>query len=502
MDANSTAADFMRKVKSVVNQLAEHGERPSEEMIIERVLNALPCRYEHVMRGISSTNRLPSLEELIGVLQLEDDREKNRNQENEITGLMAQLQNTMLRRGNLKSDKPGSYIPPHVRSGSSSYRDSGSKDRRNGQRKPDTRSSEEKSMRCERCGKPGHLAPKWRRMDYRRIKPCSAGLGKVRTIGSNTIVVSASGTPHEIEGVTDVLINLNGVAQTLTDVLYVPTMKKNLISIGQLADMGYLIIFYVSKCVVVSKSNLRKTIATGYRMSHNGLYRLTSFHADNPHETTMIPNPTTQLDSGSPPAALLTCSIEGSLSAAELWHNRLGHPSYESLHYMSTRKTATGLPDIPKTTNICTGCMAGKQMREPFPDHSETRATSILQLLHADLCGPFPVPSMGGARYVFTIVDNFSHKGWSILLKFKSDNLQKFIEFQKQVETATGKRISCLRTDRGGEFLSNKFIDHCKKTGIGRQLTTARTPQQNGIAERRNRIERAHAKFDAGIKFP
>ena len=55
------------------------------------------------------------------------------------------------------------------------------------------------------------------------------------------------------------------------------------------------------------------------------------------------------------------------------------------------------------------------------------------------------------------------------------------------VEKDTGKFIKCLRTDRGGEFNSNEFKEFCRHNGIRRQLTTAYTPQQNGVAERKNR---------------
>lgn len=71
-------------------------------------------------------------------------------------------------------------------------------------------------------------------------------------------------------------------------------------------------------------------------------------------------------------------------------------------------------------------------------------------------------------------------------LKEKSEAFNFFKLFKSKVELEAGKSIKCLRTDRGGEYTSNEFSDYCKEQGIRRQLTTAYTPQQNGIAERKN----------------
>lgn len=95
--------------------------------------------------------------------------------------------------------------------------------------------------------------------------------------------------------------------------------------------------------------------------------------------------------------------------------------------------------------------------------------------------------SNSGMRYILCFIDDYSRKGWVYLLKNKSDAFTEFKTFKKMVETETGKVIKGLRTDRGGEYTSLEFSDYCKEHGIRRQLTTSYTPQQNGIAERKNR---------------
>jgi transposase InsO family protein len=86
-----------------------------------------------------------------------------------------------------------------------------------------------------------------------------------------------------------------------------------------------------------------------------------------------------------------------------------------------------------------------------------------------------------------TFIDDFSRKTWVYFLKNKSSAFEYFKKFKCLVEKETGAAIYCLRTYRGGEFNSIEFKDLCEENGIERQLTSAYTPQQNGIAERTNR---------------
>lgn len=110
-----------------------------------------------------------------------------------------------------------------------------------------------------------------------------------------------------------------------------------------------------------------------------------------------------------------------------------------------------------------------------------------MELLHADICGPIDPISNGGKRYLLCFIDDFSRKAWAYLLSQKSEALECFKQLKLYVEKETGVFIKCLRTDRGGEFNSSDFKLFCEKEGIRRQLTTAYTPHQNGVAERKNR---------------
>jgi hypothetical protein len=98
-----------------------------------------------------------------------------------------------------------------------------------------------------------------------------------------------------------------------------------------------------------------------------------------------------------------------------------------------------------------------------------------------------PVKSLGGSSYYLIFIDNYSRKTWLYLLKTKYEVFNKFQEFKAEIENLTNKKIKMLRTDNGGEYTSKEFVAFFKSTGIRRELTVPYNPQQNDVAERKNR---------------
>ena len=106
---------------------------------------------------------------------------------------------------------------------------------------------------------------------------------------------------------------------------------------------------------------------------------------------------------------------------------------------------------------------------------------------HSDLWGPARTMTHGGGQYFLTIIDDYSRRVWIYILKNKSDTFEKFKEWYVLIENRMETKLKTLRTDNGLEFLSEQFNKFCRKHGIQRHKTVARTPQQNGLAERMNR---------------
>ena len=98
-----------------------------------------------------------------------------------------------------------------------------------------------------------------------------------------------------------------------------------------------------------------------------------------------------------------------------------------------------------------------------------------------------PITSMNGSRYFLTFIDDFSRYTWVFFIKKKSEVLEQFTELKDLIENESSKKIKILRSDNGGEYISNDFLHICSKIVIPIQHSVPYTPQQNGVAERKNR---------------
>jgi len=116
----------------------------------------------------------------------------------------------------------------------------------------------------------------------------------------------------------------------------------------------------------------------------------------------------------------------------------------------------------------------------------DSHATTILERIHTDVCGRFSVALTTKHRYYVIFVDDFSRKCWIFFMQKKSETYSKFYEFKALVEKESGKKVKALRSDNGGEYISDEFKDFCKVEGIRRELIAPHNPQQNGVAERKN----------------
>jgi len=166
----------------------------------------------------------------------------------------------------------------------------------------------------------------------------------------------------------------------------------------------------------------------------------------------------------------------------------LGHLSFSQIRKACRLKVVCDLQDINIRENtICKPCQIGKKNKVHFME-KEGSASKPLELVHTNLCGSSRKKSPCGEEYFILFIDDFSRMCWIGLLKHKDEAFENFQAFKALVENESDRKIKCLRSDRGGEFTSDEFFDFCEQHGIKRQFSTARTPQQNGVVERMNRI--------------
>ncbi|MCO5564735.1 hypothetical protein L7F22_018403 [Adiantum nelumboides] len=258
-------------------------------------------------------------------------------------------------------------------------------------------------------------------------------------------VTCANNASYPIKGVGKILITISdGSDLCLPDVLYVPGIKKNLLSVSSLAKNGLRVIFEDDRCIVRDREN-------GYSL-------------------------------------ITTETKTQAMQDAELWHARFGHVGYGSLMTLQPHNMVHDLSllEMPPR-HVCEGCVLGKMHRFAFSQDGYVRATRKLQFVHSDVCGPMRTPSVGNSLYFVTFIDDFSRFCWVYPLKAKSHVFAIFQHFVSMVENETGCKVQTLCTDRGGEYMSGAFKDFLGKKGIKHQCTMPYTPQQNGVAERKNR---------------
>jgi hypothetical protein len=291
--------------------------------------------------------------------------------------------------------------------------------------------------------------------------------------GMRGTVRFGDGSRVEIEGIGSMVMqDRHNAHKVLTEVYYIPKLRSNIVSLGQLEEKGFEVTLGKGKMCVFDPSG---TLLISTPRTANRLY-LAKFQL-------------------SPPICLLAHSEDLSCQ----WHARFGHLNFRALNDLSAKEMVVGMPVVGRVEKICDGCVLGKQHRLPFPHVSKFRASKGLELVHADLCGQITPKSLGGASYFLLVVDDYSRFMWVELLKSKDQALEYFKKMKTRAEVELDGKLKALRTDRGGEFTSSLFTIFCNDQGIKHYTTAPYSPQQNGVVERRNQtvVEMARCMMKA-----
>lgn len=248
----------------------------------------------------------------------------------------------------------------------------------------------------------------------------------------------------------------------LDNVLYVPELDSNLISVSALSEAGFEINFKRNVCEIYKSDAKIMTIKC-----LNGLYKVQ-------------------------PKSYAQFVSNGNVQreCIHVWHRRFGHRNYVDLKRMIDGNHISGVeikscncPD----SGVCGICCEGKLSRQKFPKRSEHGAENMLDLVHSDLCGPLEVATPSGNRYVLTLIDDYSRFCFVYFLKRKSETVSRIKEFSALVKNTFNKNLKRFRSDRGGEYIAESMSEFFKSEGIIHEKSIPGCPQQNGTAERKNR---------------
>ncbi|GJU68558.1 retrovirus-related pol polyprotein from transposon TNT 1-94 [Tanacetum coccineum] len=171
-----------------------------------------------------------------------------------------------------------------------------------------------------------------------------------------------------------------------------------------------------------------------------------------------------------------------------LWHRRLSHLNFGAINNLVRHGLVRGLPKLKfEKDHLCSACAMGKNKKKPHKPKSEDTNQEKLYLLHIDLCGPMRVASVNAKKYTLVIVDDYSLFTWVKCLRSKDEAPDFIIKFLKMIQVRLKVHVRRIRTDNGTEFVNQTLREYYEKVGISHETYVARSPQQNGVVERRNR---------------
>ncbi|GJZ01461.1 putative ribonuclease H-like domain-containing protein [Tanacetum coccineum] len=189
------------------------------------------------------------------------------------------------------------------------------------------------------------------------------------------------------------------------------------------------------------------------------------------------------------PSGGLACLIaKATTDESNKWHRRLGHVNFKNLNKLVKGNLVRGLPTkLFQNDHTCVACQKGKQHKASCKAKLVSSISHTLQLLHMDLFGPTSVRSINHKTYCLVITDDFSRFSWTFFLRTKDETSAILKDFIRQIENQLNQKVKTIRCDNGTEFKNRDVIEFCGLKGIKREYSNARTPQQNGVAERKNR---------------
>jgi hypothetical protein len=472
MNEGETMKNHLNNFFNIIDKLEERELKIVDDLVTILLLYSIPDSYENFRIAIESRDELPKPETL--KIKLTEEYEARKSRENQ--------------------NSPGALLIKKCYK-----KEDGPKSSKENLRKNNFK--EAFKFKCHYCKKIGHKAEncwskakarneiskkaevtvtvleinrtksesQWWCVDSGASSHMCSSKDQFQNIAQNDQVLNlANHSFTKIRGTGNVKIkvsnenNLRSV--NLNNVMYVPDLRSNLLSVGKITDKGSTVIFENNKVYILDKDG--KEIMIGQKRNH--LYYVREI-----------------LDKKGETAA---ASMNISRTKIQEWHEKFGHINEQQLKELARSNEVYGL-NIGCNEHLinCSICLKAKQTRKSFSRNESHKKETLLELIHTDICGPMRVNSIGGSRYFITFIDDKS--GWCEIyfIKKKSEAASAFFKYKAMVENQLGKRIKCLRSDNGTEYLCNELESYLEKHGIKHEMTVAYTPEQNGVAERRNR---------------
>nr|GEX17154.1 putative ribonuclease H-like domain-containing protein [Tanacetum cinerariifolium] len=255
------------------------------------------------------------------------------------------------------------------------------------------------------------------------------------------------------------------------DVYFFKELKYNLFSVSQICDKKNNVFFTDTECLVLSSN---------FKLLDETQVLLRVPRKDNIY--------TIDLKSVVPTIGFTCLFAKATTNESNLWYRRLGHINYKTMNKLVRRILLRGLPSkIFENNHGCVSCQKGKQHKASYKAKLVNSISKPLDMLHMDLFGPINVKSLMRKSYCLVITNDFSRFSWVFFLTTKDETNGILKTFITGIENQLVYKVKVLRYHNGTEFkngVMNQFYD---MKGIKREFNVARTPQHNGVAERKNK---------------
>nr|GEU86426.1 hypothetical protein [Tanacetum cinerariifolium] len=251
---------------------------------------------------------------------------------------------------------------------------------------------------------------------------------------------------------------------TISRVYFVEGLGHNLFSVGQFCDSDLEVAFRQH---------------TYFIRNFEGVYLLTGSRGNNLYTLSL----------GDMMASSPICILsKASKTKSWLWHRHLSHPNFGAIDHLARQGLFRGLPKLKfEKDHLCFACAMGKSKKKSHKPKSEDTNQEKLYLLHMDLCGPMRVKSVNGKKYILVIVDDYSRFTWVKCLRSNDEAPDFIIKFLKMIQVRLKVPVRRIRTDNETKFVNQTLREYYEQVGISHKTSVARSSQQNGVIERRNR---------------